>query len=239
MSDEPTTESEVEEVAPEQSEDLWPDSAKAYIRGLKGENKSWREKADQYEKLYGQNSELRQFHEAATAYAAGDMTPVQEFIIANAAQLAGLSIEDYMARFEEPDEPEDDDDKPLTRREMREMLQAQAQAQATQRQQEEVAQIHRDVEAISGFAPGSMEFMQVMWVATHQTNGDLEKATETVKGLKQGAIDEYVKEQREKALNALKPQTPNGQSPDNSAREPQTLKEASKGAMEFLLSREM
>lgn len=217
-SDEPATQPEGDTHTPEQ----WTK--------LMAESKANRERAQEYERLYGQNSELQQFHAAAKAYADGDIDSVQSWLLENAAAVQGLSLDDFMAKFEEP---EDEDDKPMTRREWKAeqaRIEQERAAQATQSQVGEIQAHAKDL----GYEVGSRLYNDLLWVAMNETGNDLDKAHEIVSGTPQQYIQEYIKGQREKARGGLRSNS--GQAP-GTAREISSWKDAEKAAEEFLNSR--
>lgn len=167
---------------------------------LMAESKTNRERAQQYEKLYGQNSELKQFHEAAQAYADGNISQVQSWLLENAAAVHGLSLDDYMEKFAEP---EDEDDRPLTKREWKELTAKQQQDQFQAVQAEQVNEIQAHAEHL-GYQVGSRQYNDLLWVAMNETGNDLDKAHAIVASAPQQVIDGYVKEQREKARASLR-----------------------------------
>lgn len=184
---------------------------------LMAESKTNRERAQQYEKLYGQNSELQQFHNAAQAYADGNISEVQSWLLENAAAIQGLSLDDYMAKFEEP---ADEEDRPLTKREMREMLAADKQASQQEATQHQVGEIQAHAEDL-GYKVGSRLYNDLLWVAMNETGNDLDKAHDIVSNTPQQYITEYVKEQREKAKSGLR---------SNSGQAPSGERELTQGA---------
>lgn len=198
---------------------------------LMAESKANRERAQEYDKLYGQNSELRQFHEAAQAYADGDIDKTQEFILANAAALQGLTLDEYMEKFAEP---EDEDDKPLTRREWKALQKEQEDRQVQAATQVQVGEIQAQAEDL-GYEVGSREYNDLLWVAMNQTGNDLDKAHEIVSTTEQKIIDGFVKEQRDKARAGLRP-SPAARVPGTD-REITNWKDAEAAAEEFLASR--
>ncbi len=205
---------------------------------LMAESKQNRERAQQYERLYGQNSELQQFHQAAQAYADGDISSVQSWLLENAAAVQGLSLEDFMAKFEEP---ADEEDRPLTKRELKEMLAADRQAAQQEATQYQVGEIQAHAEDL-GYKVGSRLYNDLLWVAMNETGNDLDKAHDIVSNTPQQYITEYVKEQREKARTGLRGGS--GQAPSGEREITQgaknagdVWKNADKAAEEFLSNR--
>ncbi len=210
LGDTPTTSGEVEEPT---SDSHTPEE---WTR-LMAESKTNRERAQQYEKLYGQNSELKQFHDAAQAYADGDITTVQSWLLENAAAIQGLSLDDYMAKFEEP---ADEEDRPLTKRELKELLAAEKQSAQQEATQVQVGEIQTHAKDL-GYEVGSRLYNDLLWVAMNETGNDLDKAHEIVSNTPQQYISEYVKTQREKARSGLR---------SNSGQAPSGEREITQGA---------
>lgn len=195
---------------------------------LMKESQSNRERAQEYERLYGQNSELQQFHEAAKAYADGDINKVQSWLLENAAAVQGLSLDDFMAKFEEP---ADDDDKPMTRREFKEAQERAAQAARAEIQQEQVGEIQAHATSL-GYEVGSRLYNDLLWVAMNQTGNDLDAAHKIVSETPQQYIDEFVTQQREKSRQSLRPQ-PSARVPGTD-REITNWDDATRAGEEFL-----
>ena len=211
-------------------DDVWSPSAKARIEELKKEAQTNRERAQEYEKLYGQNSELQQFHAAAKAYADGDIDTTQAWLLDNAAAVLGITKDELVEKFTEP---EDEDDKPLTRREWKELQKAEGERARASLQAEQVGEIQSHAKSL-GYEVGSRLYNDLLWVAMNETGNDLDKAHEIVSNTPQQYINEYVKGQREKARGGLRPAS--GSAP-GTAREITTWKDADAAAEEFLNSR--
>lgn len=69
----------------------------------------------------------------------------------------------------------------------------------------EVAGIEREATAM-GYNTNSAEYIQLLWTAQHQTNGDLNAAHEAINGERQRIIDEYLATKSQDASRM--PQTP-------------------------------
>lgn len=203
----------------------------AEYKALQAEARTNREKAQQYERLYGQNSELRQFHEAAQAYADGDIDTTQSWLLSNAAAVLGVTTDQLVEKFTEPD---DDDDKPLTKREWKELQKAQIEAQRAELQQEQTYEVIAYAREL-GYEPGTRPYRRLLDLAMAETGNDLDKAHEIMQSEPQGVIDDYLKTQREKAKGGLRPQ-PLAKVPGTD-REITSWGDAETAAKEFLQSR--
>lgn len=234
-SDKTVTQSKVPAGVPE--DDIWPDSARARIDALKAEAQANRQKADQYERLYGGTSELKALHEASLAYAEGDPTSMERIIVENAASMHGLTVDEYMARFEDVDE----DDRPMTKKEMLAFLDEQRQAQEQQYTQEQSREIVAHAQKL-GYEPGSRPYRRLLDLAMYEYGNDLDEAHKTLESESQGVIDSYIKGQREKAKSGLR--TGSGTPPSgerditqNAKTSRDVWKNADAAADEFLSSR--
>lgn len=223
------------ESAPVEEPDATATAEKTYTaaeyKALQAESKANREKAQTYDKLYGQNSELRQFHEAAQAYADGDITSTQTWLLENAAAVLGISRDELVEKFNEPD---DEDDKPLTRREWKELQKAERESQAQERNSEQAMDAINYARSL-GYEPGSRPYRRLFDLAMNETDNDIDAAHKIMETEPAGVIDGYLKTQREKAKGGLR-STPAARVP-GTAREITSWKDAEAGAMEFLNER--
>lgn len=192
-------------------EDVWSDSARARIDALKSEAQTYREKLDGYEKLYSNNTELQQFHQAAQNYASGNVEAVQEWLIANAAALQDMTVEDYIAKFQDP---EDEDDRPLTRKEAKAMLADVQKASEAQQLQAQTNQVLAHAHSL-GYEANSWQLKAVLGLAMEKYDNDLDAAHEEFSkfGSKDEIIAKYVEERQAKARTGLRAAPAAGQVP--------------------------
>lgn len=216
---------DVPETAPG-SERNW----EADYQKLQDENRAYREKYQPYERLYSQNSEIQQFHEIAQAYADGNVDEVREWLIANAAQAQGLSVEAYLAKFDEPDE----EDRSLTKKEVQAMLQEERQAAKDAQLQSQIGEVRAHAENL-GYDPDTWQYDALLALAMKKYGNDLDAAHEELSklGNEEEIIAKYVEGRRTSTRNA--PRSPNngGQAP-STERPIVSWADAEKGAEEYL-----
>jgi hypothetical protein len=89
-------------------------------------------------------------------------------------------------------EPEYVDDEGLTAEKVQALIDAQFQSREQAAiEQRAVDNVMAEVRT-AGFDPDSAEGFMVLWNANHETNGDITKAAEMVRGYRQSVIDDYV-----------------------------------------------
>lgn len=172
----------------------------AEYKQLQKENQGYRERWGAYEKTY-QNPDTQVFHTAAQLLAEGRGDEVQSWILENAANAIGTDVETLLSLTEKPEEG---GEPPLTRAEVAQMLQEVQDQQAQSAQQREVNQVLEAAKDL-GYTPGSREAQDLLYLASHETNGDLEKAHEMLTGERQRIIDEYLEGRRQEARGNLTP----------------------------------
>lgn len=108
-----------------------------------------------------------------------------------------------------------------------------AREQARQKEQA-IADLDHQAEAL-GYKPGTRDYVNLLFVANHETNGDIAAAAEALKADRQKVIDEFLASKASDSEQHTTPAAPNGSAP--SGERPITdLRQAKAGLEEWLAS---
>lgn len=121
---------------------------------------------------------------------------------------------------------EDDEDRPLTLKEWKQ-LQQQKEQQAAET--EAVTAVKREAGEL-GYTEGTREYRRLMDIAIHETKGDLKKAHEVLETERNTFIEEYLKTKKDAAEQTLS--SPGGAgTPPSQERKPVTMEDARKAML--------
>lgn len=107
---------------------------------------------------------------------------------------------------------------------------------AAAQQQQIIGQINEEAKAL-GYEAGSRNYMNLLWVAEHETNADLQAAHKKIEDDRNAAVDAYLRQQEEKTGRRFPVATRGGSAPGEKPKEIKTFADA-KAAMQARLERD-
>jgi len=180
--------------------DRWDPDTRKYIESLRRESAGYREKAKaaaQYEEYFGSyDDQDRQVWFGLAQEMQRDPKAAAEYMKQISDGIMNSYQEQVPAAQQNPSNPN------YITMEQFKSWQEQTALEA------EVAGIEREAGAM-GYNPNNAEYIELLWTAQHQTNGDLNAAHEALEGNKQRIIDEYLASKSQDA--GRMPQAPGGQ----------------------------
>lgn len=180
-----------------------------HIKGLRKESAKYRTRAKDLESKYSkyEADEVKPFLAAADALAAGDTDVVSAWVVRNAAAALGVGEDVLMAlavgdagQIEETAE-----ETGLTPEKIQEMVQAGIQeALAAKDYDDKVHRVEENAKAL-GYTPETRDYMNLLWLAHHEYDGDLDKAHKALESEPQKHVDAFMEAKRETSRGTPKP----------------------------------
>ena len=174
---------------------------RAYVEKLREEAASRRVALRGYEEAFGA------FDEEDRNFLLGMVRQLSEDPTTAAQQMRALAdalLEEYGAGATEAADAlnqhadqldEGDDDRPITRRELMELIEVQRQQAEEERL---IAEINSEARQL-GYQEGSRDYMLLLWTAMNETQGDLKRADERIKADRERIIQEYLAQKESQA----------------------------------------
>lgn len=221
-----------EVLAGEQETEGTPETfSREYVEGLRRENAKYRDRARTYEEVYGDYTDDDQqvWFNMARLFQSDPKqgAAYMESLAKEINQEYGAEAEaEFRAGAKEVQESAPLPEGVLT-------VETYKQMRAEEKAQEDGAKAIADVESEAqtlGYDLNSQSYIDLLWTATNQTDGDLQKAHEAVQAHNQGIIDAYL---AEKGAPGYTPPSGGGQGPSH-ATEIKTFEQAKASTMQRL-----
>lgn len=203
-----------------------PEDAQKEIRKLRDENAKHRTSLRPYEELFdGYDPDDAQFLK--------DLVRDIKTAPGTAAQRAQQLVDALAGAVEAPASTQTDEDRPLTKAEVAQMLNDFAkQQEQTQTQQRQLDNVYSEAEKL-GYKQNTREMVELLWVAANECDDDIAAAHKKLEDERQAVIDEAFAKKREEAERSPRVVTRTGSSPGGD-KPIKSIKEASAALKEAL-----